>query len=163
MADKVEARESKCVEHFQIMERDVVDAAAVELVRASAAGVGGRDHAGGLGQSPVERLEVAGDAVHVGEAVEIDQGRAGAGLEHRNPTAAQIQDVHFAVSRASRRCISGNSRPDNRGESARGRGAPWVANRRMLLRASASGMLPRWNWINRWPTLACSRISMMRV
>src|SRR5262249_4829585 len=163
MANEVEARESKGVEHSEIMEHDVVDPAADKLVRASAAGVGGRDHAGGLHQSPMERLEVTGDAVHVGKAVQIDERRTGTGLEHRNPAAAHIENIHFAVSGASCRSILGNSRPNSRVESARRRGATAVANRRMLLWASSSGMLPRWNWISKWPTLACSRISMMRV
>ena len=80
MADEIEARQPERVEQFEIVEDDVVDGAGVELVRAVAAGMRGRDHAGVLRQPLMERHEVAGDAVHVGEAVQIDERRAAAGL-----------------------------------------------------------------------------------
>src|SRR5262245_10183824 len=160
VADEIKALQRERVEDFEIMEHDVVDAAAVELIAASAARMRRRDDPGDLGEPLMEGLEIAGNAVYIGKAVEIDKRRAGACFQHRNLAAAYVENPHFAIS--GWRSLSGNAGANSFAESTRNRGATSVANRRMLSRVSASGMLPRWNWIKRCPTLACSRISRMR-
>src|SRR3954452_14726052 len=122
------------------------------------------DQPGGFAELLVKRLQIRGHAVHVGEAMQIHQRRAVAGFEHIDLAAPDIKaaPAHAVGSGVSCRSMSGNSRANSFAELSRSRGATSAAKRCMLLRVSASAMLPRWNWIRIWPTLVCSRISMMR-
>src|SRR5262249_29464249 len=126
VADEIESRQSKRIEQFEIMENHIVDAVALELVAAGAAWMCGRDHPRALRESLVERLEVAGHAMHVGEAMQVEERRAAPGLEHRDLAAAHVEHAHFMPS--SCRSMSGNSRANSSAESARSRGATSVAN-----------------------------------
>jgi hypothetical protein len=55
-----------------------------------------RDHAGGLCELPMERLQVGSDAMHIGKAVQIDERLATAGFDHRNLAALDIKRSHAA-------------------------------------------------------------------
>jgi hypothetical protein len=85
----------------------------------------------------MKRQEPGGCGVHVGEAVQVHERLAAADLGHF--------DLHAADSRAK-----------SAAESRRSAGATSVAKSRMLFRASSGRMLPKWNWMSRLPTPACS-------
>ncbi len=77
MADQREAVELQRVEQLVIVKQEILDAVALqEIAGAVAAGVRRRDQPVLLRQPLVERLQVAGDAMDVGKAVQIDQRRA---------------------------------------------------------------------------------------
>ena len=95
MADQVEAGQIERVEQFEIVEDHVVDGGGVELVGAIAAGMRGRDDLAVLRQPLMERHEIAGDAMHVGEAVQINQRRAAAGLGDGDLAPADV-DVRLS-------------------------------------------------------------------
>src|SRR5262245_39094558 len=162
MAGELKAMQAGGVEQLEIVEDDVVDSRGLQLVRAIAAGMRGREHARIPRQPLMEWQEITGDSMHVGEAMQIDERRSVTRLGDSNLASADVDHAHahFAISGA--RAGSGNSRANSLAESALSRGATSVANSRMLLRASASCMLPRWNWIRRLPTLEWVRMSMMR-
>ena len=143
MADQIETLEPERVEQLEIVEDHVVDVITVaELVAAGAARMRGRDHPRGPGEAVVKRLQVGRDAVHVGEAVQIDERFAAAALDHRQLAAAQVQHGCAHCASSGVRSSSGNWRANNCAESALSRGATSSANSRMLLRVSASAMLP---------------------
>src|SRR5262245_13390647 len=145
------------------MEDDIVDAPAVgKLVALGAAGVGRRDHPRGFTKPQVKVLKIARHRVHIGEAVQIDERIATAAFGDRHLAAAQVQYrlAHCAIS--ALRSISGKWRANRFAEACFRRGATSSMNHFMLLRTSASGMLPMWNWMSRWPHLACSTMSRMR-
>ena len=159
------SKRGRCVgvEQFEIVEDDVVDGAGVELVGAVAAGMRRRDDAW--------RAAPAAD----GTAGDRRRRRARRRSRADRPAAGRRRLRRWRpCARGRRRCGRSlrhlrRARPlpeirarTARANPARSRGATSVANRRMLLRASASCMLPRWNWISRLPTLECVRMSMIR-
>ena len=89
MPDQIEILQSERVENLEIMEDHVIDVAAVrQLVATSASGMRGCDDPCCFAEAPVKRLKVGGDAVHISEAMKIDERVALAGLEHSNFAAA---------------------------------------------------------------------------
>ena len=90
------------------MEDDILDAVAFgELVALRAAGMGGRDHPGGLAEPQVKGLKISGHAVHVGKAVEVDQRLAAPAFNERDLAPAHLHHriAHCAIS--ALRSISG--------------------------------------------------------
>jgi hypothetical protein len=129
MADKVETPQPKRIQNLEIMENDVLDTAAVrKFVAAGASRMGRRDHPGGFAQLLVKGLEVSGDAMNVGETMQIDERRAFARFNHVNLSAMHIQAAaaHVANSGGSCRSMWGNSRANSFAESSRRCGATSV-------------------------------------
>src|SRR5262245_48864563 len=104
----------------------------------------GRDDAHLRGERAMERQPIAAAAVDIGETMEIDERRAGPGLRHRHGTAADVKrTAHCAAPAIAMSSSAGKLRVKRSAESWRSAGATSVANRRMLLRASLSSMLPK--------------------
>src|SRR5215470_13124796 len=74
VADEIKASKAERIEYFEIVEQHVIDAAAAgKLVGSGATWMRRNDHAGGLRELPMEWLQVRGDPMHVGKAMQIDE------------------------------------------------------------------------------------------
>jgi len=67
------------------MENHVIDTAAVlQFIAARASRMSRRDYPGMFAQIPVKRLKLGSHAVHIGEAVQVNERVTVASLEYRN-------------------------------------------------------------------------------
>src|SRR5689334_1951823 len=97
VADEIKASKAERIEYFEIVEQHVIDAAAAgELVGSGAARMRGRDQACRLRELPMKRLQVGGDPMHVGKAMQIEEWIAVAGFDHRDFAALDIKRSHAA-------------------------------------------------------------------
>src|SRR6266508_2908637 len=133
------------IEQLQIVEHHVLDVVDLLILFASAAaGMRGRDDADLGSEWAMERQPIAAAAVDIGETMEIDERFAGPGLRHGHSMTANVESTnHCAAPAIAISPRAGKFRANRSAESRRSAGATPVANKRMLLRASLSSMLPK--------------------